>query len=120
MGAGLVTCIVGSIIQLRSDIARINVTLNKIAKQVGVPDTVTNELKILISEGKKIKAIKKYRMVTGLGLLEAKQYVDSLSDKIQPKSIFSANALMRSLLVKSISLKKKFNLFCHSFSYSVI
>ncbi len=120
VGAGLVTCIVGSIIQLRSDIARINVTLNKIAKQVGVPDTVTNELKILISEGKKIKAIKKYRMVTGLGLLEAKQYVDSLSDKIQPKSIFSANALMRSLLVKSISLKKKFNLFCHSFSYSVI
>jgi len=81
MVVGLVLVIVGSITKMRSDIARINVTLNMIAKQVGVPDTVTNELKILISEGKKIEAIKNYRMVTGLGLLEAKQYVDSLSEQ---------------------------------------
>ncbi|WP_435575532.1 ribosomal protein L7/L12 [Clostridium gasigenes] len=40
------------------------------------------ELKNLIREGKKIKAIKKYRIVTGLGLKEAKDYVDSLSEKI--------------------------------------
>lgn len=81
LGAGLFMIIAGAIRALRSDIARINVNLNIIAKQIGVPDTVTNELKIRISEGKKIEAIKKYRMVTGLGLIEAKEYVDSLCVK---------------------------------------
>ena len=77
--------IVSIISQLRSDVARLNVTLDKIAKQIGVPDTVLAnidaELKSLISEGKKIKAIKKYRTVTGLGLKEAKEYVDLLSEQ---------------------------------------
>ncbi|MDT8719186.1 ribosomal protein L7/L12 [Clostridium sp. 19966] len=58
-------------------------TLDKIAKQAGVPDIITkdvrNELLSLISEGNKIKAIKKYRMITGLGLKESKEYVDQLS-----------------------------------------
>lgn len=40
------------------------------------------ELKNLIAEGKKYEAIKKYRMVTGLGLKEAKEYVDLLSEKV--------------------------------------
>lgn len=53
--------------------------LNKISRQVGVPDTITDELKSLISEGKKIEAIKRYRIATGVGLKEAKEYVDSLS-----------------------------------------
>ncbi|MCY6355988.1 ribosomal protein L7/L12 [Clostridium sp. ZS2-4] len=74
-----------AISQLRNDIARMNTTLDKIAKQLGVPDTITenidNELKSLISEGKKIKAIKRYRMVTGLGLKESKEYIDSLSEQ---------------------------------------
>ena len=69
-----------SISQILSYIKRINVNVNKIAQQVGVPDTVTDELKSLLLEGKKIKAIKKYREVTGLGILEAKEYVDSLSE----------------------------------------
>lgn len=38
-----------------------------------------NELRELVSEGERIKAIKKYRMATGAGLVEAKEYVDSLS-----------------------------------------
>jgi ribosomal protein L7/L12 len=37
------------------------------------------ELKQLIAEDKKYKAIEKYRNVTGLGLKEAKEYVDSMS-----------------------------------------
>ncbi|WP_097027121.1 ribosomal protein L7/L12 [Clostridium peptidivorans] len=77
--AGLLLWIVSSIIQMRSDITRININLNKIAKQVGVPDTITDELKSLILEGKKVEAIKKYRIATGLGLKEAKEYIDSLS-----------------------------------------
>lgn len=40
-----------------------------------------NELRSLIAEGKKIEAIKKYRMITGLGLKEAKEYVDLLGNK---------------------------------------
>ena len=47
-----------------------------------VVENIDVELKNLIAEGKKIKAIKKYRIVTGLGLKEAKDYVDSLSEKI--------------------------------------
>lgn len=81
LGAGLLLIIVGAISALRSDIVRINVNLDRIAKQVGVPDTVTDELKKLVSEGKRIKAIKRYRMVTGLGLIEAKEYVDSLCER---------------------------------------
>jgi ribosomal protein L7/L12 len=67
---------------LRSEIARLNLTLDKIAKHIGVFDEVTEEineeLKSLIVEGKRIKAIKRYRMVTGLGLKESKEYIDSL------------------------------------------
>lgn len=80
----LILIILMSIIsQLRNDITRMKLTLDKIAKQVGVPDIVTqdikDELKTLISEGKNVKAIKRYRIVTGLGLKEAKEYVDQLS-----------------------------------------
>jgi len=81
LGVGLLFIIVSNISMMRKDIARINVTLNKIAKQVGVPDTLTNELKSLILEGKKMEAIKKYRTVTGLGLIEAKEYVDLLCEQ---------------------------------------
>ena len=75
---GLLIWMVASISQIKSDNLRMNATLNKIAKQVGVPDTLGDELKKLISEGKKIEAIKKYRIATGCGLVEGKEYVDSL------------------------------------------
>ncbi|ACD23832.1 50S ribosomal protein L7/L12 [Clostridium botulinum] len=77
-GAGLLMWIVGSINQMRSDISRININLNKIAKQIGVPNTINDEIKNLILEGKKVEAIKKYRNATGLGLKESKEYIDSL------------------------------------------
>lgn len=64
--AGLSLWIVSSIIQIRSDIKRINVNLNKIAKQVNVPDTITDELKRLILEGKKIEATKNIELLRGL------------------------------------------------------
>ncbi|MCM1990064.1 ribosomal protein L7/L12 [Oceanirhabdus seepicola] len=53
------------------------------SNHIEVPDTVLKnmniELKSLIAEDKKIKAIKKYRMVTGVGLKEANEYIDLLS-----------------------------------------
>ena len=81
IGIVLLIGVVSSINQIRSDLARININLNRIAKQVGVPDTVTDELKSLLLEGNRIKAIKKYRILTGSGLLEAKEYVDSLRER---------------------------------------
>lgn len=71
--------------QLRNDISRMKSTLDNIAKQIGVPDLVTKEVKdeliSLISEGKKVKAIKRYRMITGMGLKESKEYIDQLSEQ---------------------------------------
>ncbi len=82
--AGLLICISTSINQLRSEIIRINSTLESIAKQIGVPDiiieNIDDELKNLIKEGKKVKAIKRYREVTGFGLKESKEYIDSLGE----------------------------------------
>ncbi|MBX4260865.1 hypothetical protein KTC96_05900 [Clostridium estertheticum] len=37
----------GNISLIRSDIKRINTNVNRIVKQVGVPDTVTDELNII-------------------------------------------------------------------------
>ena len=78
----IVVSIKTNINRLRKDIRRINMTLEKIAKQIGVPDTSTDDidtqLKRLIAVGEKIEAIKKYRMVTGLNLRECKKYVDNL------------------------------------------
>ena len=39
---------------------------------------IDSELRALVAEGKKVQAVKKVRMVLGLSLLEAKEYVDSL------------------------------------------
>lgn len=67
---------------LRREIERANLTLDKIAKHIGVFDAsiekIDDEIKSLIAEGKRIRAVKRYRMVTGLGLKESKKYVDSL------------------------------------------
>jgi len=73
-----------SIGKLRREVERTNLTLEKIAKQIGVPDTnidnIDDELKNLLEKGKKIEAIKRYRIVTGLSLKQSKEYVDSLSE----------------------------------------
>ena len=79
---GLLIYILTAINQLRDEIKSTNSTLESIAKQIGVPDkiieNIDDELKNLIKEGKKVKAVKRYREVTGLGLKESKEYVDSL------------------------------------------
>jgi hypothetical protein len=53
--------------------------------QIELDDTALRnmnvELKKLIEENKKIKAIKQYRVITGLGLKEAKEYIDLLSQE---------------------------------------
>ncbi len=54
---------------------------SKIEVSETVLENLNIELKNLIAEGKKNKAIKKYRMVTGVGLKEAVEYVDLLSEE---------------------------------------
>lgn len=83
-GVGMLMILVSVISQLRSELMHMRSTLDRIAEKIGVPDIVTKEekeeLMRLISEDKKVKAIKKYRIITGLGLKEAKEYIDQLSD----------------------------------------
>lgn len=80
--AGFLIWIVADISQIRSDNMRMNITLNRIARKVGVFDTLTDELKKLILENERIKAIKLYRESTGCGLVEAKEYIDSLKEEL--------------------------------------
>lgn len=82
VGAILLSSILATINQLRNDVRRTNEILEKIAKQIGVPEPpVDDEIKSLVVAGKKVKAIKMYRQITGLGLKEAKEYIDLLSKK---------------------------------------
>lgn len=82
VGAGIVIILVSIINQLRSEIASMKIVLDRISKQGGIPDMVSEEVKgelmSLISKGKRIEAIKRYRVVTGIGLKEAKDYIDQL------------------------------------------
>ena len=65
---------------------RIESKLDRIIEHLGLPelskeninDELKEELKKLIEANKKVKAVKKLRDVTGMELVEAKDYVDSL------------------------------------------
>ena len=65
---------------------RIESKLDRIIEHLGLPesskekinDELKDELIKLIDANKKVKAIKKLRDVTGMELVEAKDYVDSL------------------------------------------
>ena len=69
---------------LQKQISRMDSNLTKIANQVGVPvdpkDPFDEELKSIIKKDGKIMAIKKVTLVTGLGLKEAKEYVEDLME----------------------------------------
>lgn len=84
IGVAMLMILVSVISQLRNDLMRMRSTLDRIAEKIGVPDIVNKEekeeLMRFISEGKEVEAIKKYRIITGLGLKEAKEYIDQLSD----------------------------------------
>jgi len=71
-----------SITQLRKEVNRINSTLQEIVQRVGIPNLLTEitdeEFNKLILEGENIKAIKRLRNLTGIGLKEAKEFVDKM------------------------------------------
>ena len=82
---GLVIYVTSYISQLKDELRRTNLTLNKIVRHLGIEEEITEnidyELKDIISKSGKIKAIKRYREVTGKGLKESKEYIDNLSEK---------------------------------------
>lgn len=84
LGVIILMLLVSIITQLRNDIMRMRITLDRIAENIGVTDILKKEekeeLRKLILEEKKVQAIKKFRGITGLGLKEAKDYIDKLSE----------------------------------------
>lgn len=79
---GIGMLIISYIIDLKSDIARMNIKLDQISVKIGICDELDEglrkELMDLVAKGNKVKAIKKYRENTGSKLKEAKYYIESL------------------------------------------
>ncbi|MGN9163226.1 ribosomal protein L7/L12 [Clostridium sulfidigenes] len=86
MGCVILGIVFSIVSQLQRDIARINASLYRIEKHIGVKnpevENIDEELRELISQGKKVRAVKRYRIATGLGLKEAKEYIDRLSERL--------------------------------------
>ncbi|HAT4212710.1 TPA: hypothetical protein I9010_002300 [Clostridium perfringens] len=85
LGFGAFMFLIGSVGQLRNEVKLMRGTLNRIAERVGVTEILTKEekeeLKKLLSEGKNVQAVRRCREITGLGLKEAKEYVDGLGEE---------------------------------------
>lgn len=85
IGAIMLMILVSVISQMRNDLKHMRITLDKIAEKFGAIEIVTKEEKEelirLLSEGKNVEAVRKCREITGLGLKEAKEYVDKLGDE---------------------------------------
>ena len=78
-------CIIATVLtQLQDDSDRINKKINRIVENLRISNSSKadndEELKTLIYEGKRIKAIKRYRQLTGEGLKEAVDYIDSIEN----------------------------------------
>lgn len=82
---GLCIFLLSNIFSLSNEINKTNRKLDKIMKALNINEydynynEINNELKNIISEKGKIKAIKRYREITGIGLKEAKEYIDNLN-----------------------------------------
>lgn len=75
-GFGIILIILG---EIKTEIARTNKNLNAVMKKIGIEEAFMPEVEKLVNEGKTVEAIKKYRKETGIGLKEAKEYIDSIN-----------------------------------------
>ena len=84
---GVLLIFISYLNRLQDNVANMNEKLKKIYKHMGIEDKledlINEEIKELILNGEKFKAIKVYRQHTGLGLKETKEYCDSLSEEIK-------------------------------------
>lgn len=85
LGFGAFIFLISSVGQLRNEVKLMRGTLNRIAERVGVTEILTKEekeeLMSLVSEGKNVEDVRRCREITGLGLKEAKEYVDGLGEE---------------------------------------
>ena len=71
---------------IKDEQKRIELKLDRIIEHLGISDPTKEqigegleyELRSLVEEGKKVKAVKKLREATGMDLIEAKEYIDKL------------------------------------------
>ena len=77
---GMILYLMIDISQLREEVKRSNKALEKIVEHFGIEvyENIDDELRDIISNSGKIKAIKRYREHTGEGLKESKEYIDNL------------------------------------------
>lgn len=88
LGFGAFIFLISSVGQLRNEVKLMRRTFNRIAERIGLTEILTkeetDELRRLVSEGKSVEAVRRCREITGLGLKEAKEYVDGLGkEKIE-------------------------------------
>ena len=85
VGAIMLMILVSVISQMRNDLKHMRITLDKISEKFGAIEIVTKEekeeLRRLVTEGKNVEAVRRCREITGLGLKEAKEYVDRLGEE---------------------------------------
>lgn len=90
---GAVIILFNNLLSISSEISKLNVEIKRINRKTDKImdalniseydyDLIDNELKNMISDKGKIKAIKRYRELTGVGLKEAKEYIDKLDEKL--------------------------------------
>ena len=77
---GMIFYLMIDISQLREEVKKSNKALEKIVEHFGIKvyENIDDELRDIISNSGKIKAIKRYREHTGVGLKESKEYIDNL------------------------------------------
>lgn len=85
--ACLFVCLYTVISSFEKKLNKIEMKMDKIAEKLGVneetlSDEVQKEIEELVKQGNLVRAIKIYRMETGVGLKEAKEYIDDLCNNI--------------------------------------
>ena len=84
-------CILYSAIaRVQNNVRRIDIKLDRMARHSGLPkpsidlldDELKEELQRLVAEGNRVQAIKRLRDTTGMDLREAKDFIDSLVEKL--------------------------------------
>jgi ribosomal protein L7/L12 len=86
----ILTIMSNNLSEMKEQLYRVNKTLEKMALQLGVKeldyvddDEVLESVKYLVKKGKKIDAIKQYRIATGQGLKESKEKIDNLYETLK-------------------------------------
>lgn len=79
-----------SVCSIKSEITKMNIRLDHIEKHFGISsfdeEKLYEEINNLLCMNKKVKAIKYYKDITGLGFKESKEYIELLEKNIYEKA----------------------------------